>query len=71
MSEFYRPYVYMLYIMGRIHVGCLAYSKIPWYIEFSKEKCISLILSAEGLGNSTETLQGHDIKNATRMISNI
>jgi hypothetical protein len=28
-------------------------------IKFSKGKCISLILSAEGFDNSTETLLGH------------
>jgi hypothetical protein len=30
------------------------------YSKISKGKCISLVLSAEGLGNSTKTLPGND-----------
>jgi hypothetical protein len=35
-------------------------AKIPWYpkLLFQREKWISLVLSAEGLGNSTKTLPG-------------
>jgi hypothetical protein len=49
---------------------CLVeYSKIPWYLE---SKCISLVLSAEGFDNSTETLPGHGkMQRSARIFSNI